>query len=389
MAEAWTGITTSTHAKQKFWWHVLSNTSVRLVPSGGVHLSDRERAGLRGPVRTCIEESTAHDGSSVLTTTEYGLEGNLLTNRFGDRIGSAWFSAYTYDDRGRLAKITSGKLGEIANEMLYAYDDAGRSLSITNTENADRTDFHYDEQDRKTAVKSFDPKTLERLQNSAHTCSTWEAALVGFGVPAGGTVATVYDENDRPVEVQIRDAEGQPVSRVVRSYNVAGLITDEKPTWENPAPVLLDRFPPEQRDRMTPEQVQLLSKSMSAMLGGKAQAGTAYAYDAQGRTKTIRERTFVFERTTTIACNDQGDKTEECTTTIGNSVIPIGVPHSIGEDGTLVPNDVRSEAPTPFAIPEKSVIHYFYQYDDRRNWIVQTATCEGRSTERRRNLTYY
>ena len=352
-------------------------------------MSDRERAGLRGPVRTCIEESTAHDGNSVLTTTEYGLEGNLPTNRFGDPVGAAWFTVHTYDDRGRLTKITSGKLGEIANEMLYAYDHAGRSLSITNTENADRTDFHYDEQDRKTAVKRFDPKTLERLQNSGHTCSAWEAALMGFGVPAGGTVAAVYDENDRPVEVQIRDAEGQPVSRVVRSYNAAGLITDEKPTWENLAPVLLDRFPPEQRDRMTPEQVQLLSKSMSAMLGGKAQAGTAYTYDAQGRTKTIRERTFVFERTSTIACNDHGDKTEECTTTIGNSVIPIGVPYSVGENGTLVPNDVRSEAPTPLAIPEKSVIHYFYQYDDRRNWIVQTATCDGRSTERRRNLTYY
>jgi hypothetical protein len=76
--------------------------------------------------------------------------------------------------------------------------------------------------------------------------------------------------------VQIRDAEGQPVSRVVRSYNAAGLITAEKPTWENMAPVLLDRFPPERRDRMTPEQVQLLSNSMSAMLGGKCQAGTAY-----------------------------------------------------------------------------------------------------------------
>lgn len=353
-------------------------------------MTDRETAGLRGLVRTCVEEAS-YSGGKSWTATEYSEDGRLLTTRTSDPDGSEWRIDQAYDSDGRLLKAISGKSGDCSAETVYRYDGAGRTVSIANSENADWTEFLYDSMGHKRATKRFDPRTLQRLRNSGYSCSIWDATLMGFGVPASGTVTTVYDEKDRPVELRVADADGHSVSRVIRTYNTAGMVSEEKPIWENPASLFLGKFTVARRDKLTPERAQLLSKAMSVLLGGKTQAGTAYTYDAQGRATMIRERNMVFERTTTIAYNDQGDKAEESTTTIENSVIPVGVPHSIGENGTLVPNE--SKAPTPPPIPEKSVIRYFYQYDDHGNWTQQTAsaTSDGSrpSTVRNRKLTYY
>ena len=39
-------------------------------------MTDREKAGLRGPVKSCVEETEKR-----LTATEYGLDGRLLMTR--------------------------------------------------------------------------------------------------------------------------------------------------------------------------------------------------------------------------------------------------------------------------------------------------------------------
>jgi len=370
-------------------------TRVRLiVPRRGVHMSDREKAGLRGPVRTCIRESIVPDESSGLATTEYSFDGRFLSSRFGGPDGSEWITTHTYDNHGRLTKITSGKSGEIAKETLYAYDDAGRSLSITNTENGDRTDFTYDEQGRKKAIKRFDPKTLQRLKNSGHTGSAWDAALSGIDVPVGGTVTTMYDENDRAVELQVRDSGDQLESRVVRKYNAAGLTSEETPILENPALMFINRVPFEQRGQPPPERLEMLGRAMSAIRGGKAQAGTEHTYDAQGRATKIRERNGLFEKIITITYNDHGDKSEESTTFTDNCVVPVGVPCSVDDEGNLIPSkSITGDAGVFHLSEHNSEVHYTYQYDSRGNWTQQTANGSGPSVLPHfvchRRLTYY
>ena len=59
-------------------------------------MTDREEAGLRGSVRMCVEETTYATGKS-LTTTEYGLDGRLLTTRASYPDGSDWVTTKTYD----------------------------------------------------------------------------------------------------------------------------------------------------------------------------------------------------------------------------------------------------------------------------------------------------
>ena len=66
------------------------------------------------------------------------------------------------------------------------------SLAITkNGGEGGRTDFSYDEQGRKTSIQYFDPKVLERAQNSAFSGSSRDAAVgAGIGVPFGGNITT-------------------------------------------------------------------------------------------------------------------------------------------------------------------------------------------------------
>jgi hypothetical protein len=53
-------------------------------------MSDREKAGLHGPVRTCLEEAILPDNIKHLTTREYSPYGKILifTARFGNSDGT-------------------------------------------------------------------------------------------------------------------------------------------------------------------------------------------------------------------------------------------------------------------------------------------------------------
>jgi hypothetical protein len=331
------------------------------------NMSDRETAGLRGPVKVCVEESVHSPESKSSTTSEYGPNGMLLTIR--------------YDDAGPERVFT------------YAYDGEKRSLSITNNQNSDRTDFRYDEQGRMTKILSFDPKTIERNRNAATAASAWDAVLDGMGVPMGGTVAVLHDESGRPVEAQVRGANGDVVSRVVRSYNAEGRASEERPTWENPSAWFLDKMTPEERSQIGPAQVQALNKAMATMFRGQRESGKFYSYDARGRVTQLRENNFVFEKTTTILYNDHDDVAELTTTYAGNAAIPIGVPHSLDGEGNLTPNEVPGATPQPLPLPPPEEIRFSYQYDSYGNWTQQTTTQgPGSGTpagERHRTLTYY
>src|SRR5262245_38574875 len=79
-------------------------------------------------------------------------------------------------------------------------------------------------------------------------------------------------------------------------------------------------------------------------MSGRAQSGTWNTYDAQNRIKTIREVNFVFEKTTEIIYNHQGDRAEERRTVSGNSVMPVGVTYSLGEDGVSLPASTMSHS---------------------------------------------
>jgi hypothetical protein len=61
--------------------------------------SDREKAGLRSPVRTHAEDTVNPDGGkySITTGYEYSPDGRIFTFRFTNSDGSGWFRAQTYE----------------------------------------------------------------------------------------------------------------------------------------------------------------------------------------------------------------------------------------------------------------------------------------------------
>jgi hypothetical protein len=359
--------------------------------------SDRDRAELRGPVRTCVEETILPDGSKYLTTTDYSPDGRLFTRRHTNSDGSEWVTTQTYDSAGHLAKTVSGKIGEPYAETLYTYDEAGRLLTIMDgPERGGRVDFHYHEQGRKTTIRRFDPKELKQVQNAVSALTPWDTAESGMGIPPDGKVITVYDENDQPTEQQIRDVGEHIVCRNVRTYDANGRILEEKQIQENPALLFAERFIAEQQVKLTGSQLEAMNSALKLMLAGQNGTGISYSYDAQGRAIEVRERNFAFVRVRTTRYNEQGDKAEERTNIAVNSVIPIGVPHSLNKDGTLVPSGPAANVPALGGVPQDSETHYSYKYDNYGNWTEETVSCRVRradafesSTGRQRSLTYY
>jgi hypothetical protein len=366
-------------------------------------MSDREQAGFRGPVKICVEDSTFSDQRVMRTTTEYRPDGKLLETRSDHGNGFTLMFTHEYDSYGRLIKIKPANSDYPNSEIVYVYDDAGRNLSITNTANGDRTDFEYDG-GRKVGIQRFDPKTLERSRSCAYAVSAWDATTSGAGVPDGGTIATIYDDDDRPIEMQTRDAGGRIMSRILRTYNAAGLVIEEKPIVENAARRFLDRIPKQTlvamagdegdggQDQPTEMQIGVLNKELTVLLSGREEAGTWHTYDAQSRIKSVREVNFAFDKTTEIIYNERGDTAEWRRTVSRNSVLPIGVGFSVEDDGTLTPSKPDAEPPeSPF--DSIDVFRYSYQYDDHGNWTELTSYCDKNSDVPsavcRRKLTYY
>jgi YD repeat-containing protein len=361
-------------------------------------MSDREKVGLRGLVRTCFEETTSLPKSSKYSTTteyEYSPDGRLLTIRNTNSDGTGWIKTQTYDPDGRLTKTTWGKVGEPGDESLYAYDGIGRLLSITSRpEKSGRIDFQYDEQGRKTSIQSFDPETLLKAQKTVFAVPAWDAALAGGGVPVGGNIITSYNGKDLPTEVQLRDGQGRIVTRIVRTYDANGRIIEEKQIQENPALYFADRFGLEGRPQPPAAQLEAMNTAMKQMMGGRNGTGTAYSYDAQGRVTEKRERNFVFDKVTTTSYNEHGDKSVEVDATTDNSSFPFGAAFSVDESGTIIPDNRGAKPPKlPDLLFDETKVSYAYEYDSYGNWTEQTVSRSSKLGEAssicHRKLMYY
>jgi hypothetical protein len=358
-------------------------------------MSDREKAGLRGPVRTCVEETILPEDRTHSITTEYGADGRLLTLRTIHSDGTEWIRTQSYEADGRLAKTVYGNSREPGLESVYSYDGVGRLVTITNSPyEGDRIDFQFDEQGRKTATQRFDPKTLERAQKTAYGISAWDAAGSGAGVPIGGSILSIYDGHDEPAEARVLAPGGQTVVRFVRTFDANGRVIEENQERENPGLMFAERLSSEDRARIDDKEMEALNRAATTLLSGLRGTGTTYTYDSRGRMIASCERNFVFEKVTTILYNAQGDQAEERTTITSNSVIPVGAEYSIDENGTFVPSQPEVEGLAPAGVPNENFeIHYCYQYDSYGNWVEQTVKHGSGPDEplsvQRRKLTYY
>ena len=338
--------------------------------------SDREKAELRGPVKTCLEETTypSRTDSNGLPSVpftqrsemDYDEQGRLLASLYHNPDGSVWVVRNTYDTSGKLIKTTSGKEGRPSRATNYAYDEQGRLTSITKDGAAPVT-FHYDEQGRKTKVQTS--RAEDYRANVGTAGSPFAAADMPPNLAGGGTATTKYDENDRPTEVEVRNAQGELVSRAVSVYDNQGNIKEEKQILDDPIKI----FPAEVQAKIAsePGQADAFRAQLTQAMGGhEGFSSIGYTYDAQGRVIEQTDQFFNLVERTETTYNEQGD---------------------VAGEKRLSTQEGEREQP-----PQSPETRFMYHYDQHGNWTekvtLQSTSARGAfepSDSTRRTLTYF
>jgi YD repeat-containing protein len=333
-------------------------------------------------VKSCVEQRSypAANGSAGVSRkysyqTEYDLEGRLIETRAQNADGSEWVQRNVYDDSGRLLKTVSGSESGSFAETVYSYDDHGKLLRITNSGSPENPiAFSYDEAGRKTKVQIS--RSADYRPNVAIAGSPFEAGNASPNLPGGGTTTTIYDDLDRPIEIQTRDSHGELVSRALRSYDHDGHVLDEKQILTSPEMLI----PAELRTKVLERSgasIEELRQELTRVMGGQAgPTSEHYTYDKNGQIKQTVRRIFNQEETIEATYNGQGDKEKEITRTkqVGGDT----------ENGTAPARQPYSE------------VRYSYDYDTHGNWTRQTISYRDsedgtfqQSTETRREISYY
>jgi YD repeat-containing protein len=347
-------------------------------------MSDREKAGLRGPVQQCTEERTTpafenFPGTSYVSINKYSPEGKLLQTSIGNSVESAQESSitYTYDSAGRLLKKTTTNSGSPVSESNYQYDQKGRIISITGDPLGTFT-FEYDDNGRKTRITSPPSKPLvpEGTQSIFLIPEDEDSYLP---IPTGGHVKTLFNDQDQPVEWRVSDANGNLVNRLIRTYDENGRLAELRYTIES----LQYLLPAEvQQELMAePGAVEEMLPQLTKLLGEQRNfTRMTYTYDIDGR--LIEQHHYIghsMEQTTKIVYNDHSDKLEERQFTTGDPNPPRDSQSGEASQGPPFP-------------PQESQVRYSYKYDTFGNWTEQaisSSTSPNDATVTRRSIIYY
>lgn len=352
-------------------------------------MSEREQNGLRGPVKSCTVESvyppfTDTEGKQyperkMRDETEYDVDGRVIARRTRNSDAPGWETRYTYDTSGHLLKQASSQKGEPLSEMTYSYDEQGRLLKISDSRRPDAPIiYRYDEHGRKLQVAVSRPEDYR--PNVAVAGSPFQLAATAANLPGGGTATTIYDERDRPVEVQVRNNKGEVVMRAVRVYDAQGHVIEEKQILDKPETMLPEEIQARMLEESGLSREQLLEEiraHLADQMGGQSGPySESHTYDAHGRMKETRRRMFNQEDMIEISYNERGDKAAEITR------------------GKIFPT---ADDPNPGpAMAPYSEVHYAYVYDGHGNWTEQTVSYRSSPDGKlnstnvvKRTLTYY
>jgi RHS Repeat len=295
--------------------------------------SDRERAELRGSVRTIVDD---------WSTTVFGRDGEIVEWR--------------------------GNTLQGPSERTYSYDKNGKLIRITGSDGDQLDEFRYDEQGRMTQIRHVPAQTGGAKATGFGVY--FEAVLEGDILTDGGTVETSYNERGQPVERRIVDDEGTLLFRIVHLYDTNGRLAEERLVTENPGfpRALRDQIPSEQRAAIL-TQMKTAFENMRQQTGLFGNAERTYVYNAQGRVAERHMRMGSMREDRACNFNDRGDVIEF---TIQTS----GFPHEFGG---------LSE--------QQQKCRYSYEYDDHGNWVSRTEAWEVEGNTNTgtqvRHLTYY
>jgi hypothetical protein len=301
----------------------------------GTPLSDREKDGLHGLVKTCSEFTG--DDTEPMSETEYAAD-------------------------GRIVRLWQGRTFASGGEIVYSYDGMGRLIAITRGGADGSDEFHYDEQGKKTRVRTVPPRP-DRQNTGLSVEAMFEATEEGWCLIYGGSVTTRYNDDDQPIESLVRDAQGELLAKIVHNYADGRLISETlvQESFELPAQ-FRDQLPEEQRRAIAAKMKAVMDQ---AGLGGSMER--SYVYDKEGRVIRRLMRMGNLQQDWSITYNEHGD--------VAGIVM-------IQRGSVQLPNH-----PNPVSHNSEMSFRYLYEYDSHGNWTEKTT--DGSPSPTRRNLSYY
>jgi hypothetical protein len=319
---------------------------------GSRRLSDRERAGLRGPVKTCIGQSASVPPtrnslypSDLIINTDYSQDGRLL----GYRLPGVPSRAFLMGLPGISDKVDV--TFEFCDKRSNKTEVRKYCLGVTD-------EFQYDARGRKTRVRKVCSSSINGDILALLDSMKFEFAEAGGSLSEGGTVTTRYNENDQPIESLVRNSGGELLTKINHNYTNGRLISETL--------VIVREHERLRQMRAAFRQLQGL-RTFPPL----PPVERSYIYDADdrvirrltqaGNSKEDESKMYNFKEDESKTYNAQGD--EDWTLTIRS-----------GSD------DVRSE------------FRYLYQYDSHGNWTertkINTDQPDNPNTQRR-TLSYY
>jgi hypothetical protein len=236
---------------------------------GSRRRSDRERAGLRGPVKTCSDLIGRWIES---VNTDYSPDGRLLGRRPLVRVVSGGSLPYTHCT--------------LRPEVTYEF---------------------YDKQGRKTRLRTIS-MTSELLDRYPGFTRMLESRMLEVAEEIfysfGRTVTTRYNENDQPIESLVRNSGGELLTKINHNYANGRLIS------ETLAIVRLSETIWQRTMQGLPENEQERENMANRAFLDQLQGGMecSYTYDADDRVIRTLMQMGNFKEDERKTYNEQGDE---------------------------------------------------------------------------------
>ncbi len=159
-----------------------------------------------------------------------------------------------------------------------------------------------DQSGRKTRVRVTRPEDYR--PNVSAGGSPFSLADRRPNLPGGGIATTYYDELDRPIEAEVRDAQGGFVMKAVCRYDEKGRVLEERLTMNDPG-----AFAPMHEDIG-------VTNAVKGWLRAQADdRWVKFFYDSENLVRALRQQEPGKDETIVTTYNEYGDPVVEITTT--------------------------------------------------------------------------
>jgi hypothetical protein len=182
-------------------------------------MTDRDRRGLRGPVRTCRMHR------HIITTLEFHPDGALALQHHQNADGSAFTPTYDYESSRLLSVSTKDQAGKTTLQSCR-YDSQCRltrllTQSESGVERVSET-YEYDAASQKKKTFFVDPMALL-------STAFWSAESTDVSYSAEGTTSltTLYNLSNQPTQLLFYNDAQQLLTRVTFTYDQAGNLVEE------------------------------------------------------------------------------------------------------------------------------------------------------------------